>query len=92
MSFVGYLFIRPVESRGLHEQGTKGEMVTYRYFVGRLNMFEDQYEAAELSLDYAFLHCHKAAHANKKFILRYLVPVKIYRGRLPSPYRECGDI
>lgn len=52
-------------------------------------MFEDQYEAAEQHLDYAFLHCHKHAFANKKFILRYLVPVKIYRGRLPSPKRMC---
>lgn len=59
-------------------------MVTYRYYAGRLNMFEDQYEAAESNLDYALKHCHRAAIKNKKGILRYLVPVKLLRGRLPT--------
>lgn len=60
------------------------DMVTYRYYVGRLNMFEDQYEAAEENLEYALVHCHKDAIANKKRILRYLLPVKLYRGHLPT--------
>jgi len=76
--------LRPVESRKLHEQGKMSEMVTYKYYVGRIFLFEDQYEAAEQNLDYAFQHCHKAALHNKRCILRYLVPVKLYRGRLPS--------
>merc|ERR1712232_585418 len=49
----------PVEGRGLHLEGTMGEMVTYRYYVGRFNMFEDKYETAEDALDYAFHHCHR---------------------------------
>jgi len=61
-----------------------GEMVTYRYYVGRLNMFEDQYDLAEQNFDYALLHCHHSAVANKKRILNYLVPVKLLRGRLPT--------
>ena len=69
----------------MHLSGKKGDMVTYRYFVGRLMMFEDQYEIAEENLDYALQHCHKNALKNKRCILRYLVPVKLYRGRLPSP-------
>lgn len=76
--------LRPVESRKLHEQAKMSEMVTYRYYVGRLFLFEDQYEAAETNLDYALKHCHKASVHNKRCILRYLVPVKLYRGRLPS--------
>ncbi len=76
--------IRPVESRGIHESGTQGEMVTYRYYVGRLNMFEDQYDLAEKNFDYALRHCHRSAVANKKRILNYLVPVKLLRGRLPT--------
>ena len=76
--------LRPVESRGIHESGTQGEMVTYRYFVGRLNMFEDQYDLAEKNFDYALRHCHRSAMANKKRILNYLVPVKLLRGRLPT--------
>jgi hypothetical protein len=63
-----------------------GQMVTYRYYIGRLNMFEDQHGLAEQNLDYALKHCHRNAVRNKKRILRYLVPVKLYRGRLPTPY------
>lgn len=76
--------LKPVESRGIHENGTMGEMVTYRYYVGRLNMFEDQYDLAEQNFDYALRHCHHSAVANKKRILNYLVPVKLLRGRLPT--------
>lgn len=76
--------VRPVESRNLHMSGNKGDMVTYRYFVGRLNMFEDVYELAEENLNYALEHCHKDAIRNKKKILNYLIPVKLMRGRLPS--------
>lgn len=77
--------VRPIESRQLHlKSNTMGDMVTYRYYVGRLNMFEDQYEAAEENLEYALAHCHMNAIANKKRILRYLVPVKLLRGRLPT--------
>jgi hypothetical protein len=61
-----------------------GDMVTYRYYVGRLNMFEDQYEAAEENLEYALVHCHKDALGNKKRILRYLLAVKLLRGHLPT--------
>mmetsp|Transcript_22762 Transcript_22762/g.23099 ORF Transcript_22762/g.23099 Transcript_22762/m.23099 type:complete len:287 (-) Transcript_22762:292-1152(-) len=76
--------LRPVEDRNLHQHGIMGDKVTYRYYVGRLSMFEDQYEAAETHLEYALLHCHKDAVANKKRTLNYLLPVKIYRGRLPT--------
>mmetsp|Transcript_10615 Transcript_10615/g.22483 ORF Transcript_10615/g.22483 Transcript_10615/m.22483 type:complete len:412 (-) Transcript_10615:36-1271(-) len=75
---------KPVESRGIHESGTMGEMVTYRYYVGRLNMFEDQYDQAEQNFDYALRHCHHSSVTNKKRILNYLVPVKLLRGRLPT--------
>ena len=84
--------IRPVESRGIHESGTMGEMVTYRYYVGRLNMFEDQYDLAEQNFDYALRHCHRSAVANKKKILNYLVPVKLLRGRLPTSKCEYMHI
>lgn len=76
--------LKPVESRKIHEKGAMGEMVTYRYYVGRLSMFEDHYGAAELHLDYALQHCHKDAMKNKRRILNYLLPVKLLRGRLPT--------
>jgi hypothetical protein len=88
--------IRPVETRKLNENGTMGDMVAYRYFIGRLNMFEDKHGLSEENLDYAFAHCHRNALGNKQRILRYLIPVKLYRGRLPTPYctylhPECVD-
>ncbi|CAJ1947046.1 unnamed protein product [Cylindrotheca closterium] len=78
--------IRPVETRKLNETGTMGQMVTYRYYIGRLNMFEDQHALAEKNLDFAFLHCHQGSPKNKRCILRYLIPIKLYRGRLPTMY------
>ena len=65
-----------------------GQMVTYRYYIGRLKMFEDNHEDAEENLDYAFQHCHRNAIQNKRRILQYLVPVKLFRGRLPSSHRK----
>jgi hypothetical protein len=76
--------LRPVESRNLHLVGNKGDLVTYRYYAGRLNMFEDQYDAAEENLSFAFRHCHARAVGNKKRILNYLIPVKLLRGKIPS--------
>jgi hypothetical protein len=64
--------VRPVESRKLHEQATMGQMVTYRFFTGRLALFEDQFALAEESLEYAFNNCHKNALKNKKLILHYV--------------------
>lgn len=84
--------VRPVESRKLHENGTMGQMVTYRYFTGRLALFEDQFELAEGNLEYAFHHCHKNATKNKKLILDYLIPVKLYRGRLPSAESKLSPL
>lgn len=77
--------LRPVETRNLHKLGDNmGDKVTYRYYVGRLHMFEDNYKEAEENLDYALLHCHKNATSNKKRILNYLIPVKLEQGRLPT--------
>ena len=76
--------VKPVEGRKLHLQGSMGQMVTYQYFRGRLNLFEDNWAVAEENLEYAFSNCHKDAIHNKRCILRYLVPVKIKRGKLPT--------
>jgi nuclear mRNA export protein PCID2/THP1 len=82
--------VKPVEAKKLHEDGLAGPMVTYRYFTGRLYLFEDNYAAAEENLEYAFNRCHRNAISNKRRILQYLVPVKIYRGKLPS--NECKSL
>jgi hypothetical protein len=77
--------VRPVESRNLHTKtDNMGDTVTYRYYVGRLHMFEDNYKEAESNLNYALAHCHQNAVSNKRRILNYLIPVKLERGRLPT--------
>ena len=41
-------------------------------------------EEAEASLSYASRHCHRSASGNKARILKYLIPVALLLGRLPS--------
>lgn len=80
--------VKPVEVRKLHIGTTGGvtigQLVTYKYYTGRLFLFEDQYIDAENNLQYAYDNCHRNAYANKRRILCYLIPVKLYRGKLPS--------
>jgi nuclear mRNA export protein PCID2/THP1 len=75
---------KPTEAKKLHEQGTMGQMVTYKYFSGRLCLFEDNFVEAELNLEYAYDNCPMNAIHNKRCILRYLIPIKLYRGKLPT--------
>ena len=78
---------KPVETKKLHKKTTMGQIVTYHYYVGRLSLFEDQYDSAEELLEFALSNCHRDAFKNKQRILRYLIPVKLYRGRMPTS--EC---
>mmetsp|Transcript_21705 Transcript_21705/g.66882 ORF Transcript_21705/g.66882 Transcript_21705/m.66882 type:complete len:423 (-) Transcript_21705:42-1310(-) len=85
--------IRPVELAGGRDLASflqssrwpKGDVVAYRFFVGRLRMFEDQYASAEAHLAYAFERCDKRSFANKRCILEFLLPVRLRRGSFPKP-------
>jgi nuclear mRNA export protein PCID2/THP1 len=79
---------KPTEAKKLHELGTMGQMVTYKYFSGRLCLFEDNFVDAEQNLEYALSNCPNSAIHNKRCILRYLIPVKLYRGKLPTTTRK----
>ncbi|KAK3282451.1 hypothetical protein CYMTET_9813 [Cymbomonas tetramitiformis] len=57
--------------------------VTYKFYVGSLSLFNEEFQRAEQELSYALQHCHKASVANKRLILQYLVPVKLLLGSLP---------
>ncbi|CAM9144317.1 unnamed protein product, partial [Chrysoparadoxa australica] len=61
-----------------------GDTVTYRFYYGRLKMFEDKYEEADAALSYALRKCHRSAVSNKRRILTYLIPIKLFLGQLPS--------
>jgi hypothetical protein len=79
---------------------TTGQYVTYLYYTGRLYLFEDQYIDAETNLQLSYditsyaittstttslsSLSTTAAFRNQRRILRYLIPVKLYRGRLPT--------
>ena len=58
--------------------------MTYKYYVGRKHMFDNDFRSAERYLSYAFEHCHRDCAANKRSILIYLVPVKMLLGVMPK--------
>jgi len=75
---------RPVLSKGLDNAmnlGGKGTAVGFKYYLGRLNMFSDEFDQAEENLTWAYTNCPPGA--NRKRILGFLIPVRLLRGRLP---------
>ena len=62
----------------------KSDLVTFRFYKGRLCVYEDKYSEALVELDYALEHCAASAYSNKRRILSYLIPIKICHGALPS--------
>eukprot|EP00898_Chlorokybus_atmophyticus_P009268 jgi/Chlat1/971/Chrsp108S01435 len=60
------------------------QKVTYKFYVGRLSVFHDNYPKANAELSYAFQRCHRRSLRNKRLILQYLVPVKLLLGQLPN--------
>jgi len=58
--------------------------VTFRYYTGRLLAYDEDFIKADEHLSYALRNCHRDAHANKRRILRYLIPVKMLLGVLPT--------
>mmetsp|Transcript_24068 Transcript_24068/g.39552 ORF Transcript_24068/g.39552 Transcript_24068/m.39552 type:complete len:406 (-) Transcript_24068:675-1892(-) len=78
--------IRAVDGAGFppFEVFPIAQKVTYKFFVGRLAMYEDSYKKAETDLMYAFENCTKSSYKNKRLILLYLVPVRLVMGYIPS--------
>jgi tetratricopeptide (TPR) repeat protein len=58
--------------------------VTFLYYHGRLLFLEAAYQQAEEKFVAAFRKCPRDAKKNKELILRYLIPVWLIRGVLPS--------
>lgn len=61
------------------------DVVTYKYYFGRLKMFEDKYEEARESLRFALKYTpkSKSCFKNRQRILVSLVPVELCLGVLP---------
>jgi hypothetical protein len=77
---------RTVSSRQFPPLGSfpASQVVTYRFYVGRLAVFDEDYKEAEASLSFALRNCPPSAQRNRERVLKYLVPVQMLLGRLPS--------
>ncbi len=60
-------------------------VVSYNYYLGRLMIFEEQYDKALDCLFYALQHCPAHAKKNKRSILQYLIPIKLLKSSYPLP-------
>lgn len=78
--------IRTVDSRQFAEFDSfpAAQRVTYKFYVGRLAVFDEHYGEAQAALSYALQHCHRDHQRNKALVLKYLVPVQLLLGLLPS--------
>ena len=48
-------FIRAIESSAFKDRFSKSQLVTYRYYVGRKYMFDNNFKEAEEDLRYFYL-------------------------------------
>ena len=62
----------------------KADLVTLKYYSGRVSILDNCFAKAEQELDYALRLCKKDAEINQRTIVLYLIPVKIYCGKMPS--------
>ena len=60
------------------------DVVTYKYYIGRVKMFEDKYDEARDHLCFALRYCPRTHLRNRQRILASLVPVEMTGMVLPS--------
>lgn len=49
------------------EEFPVAQRVTYKYYAGRINMFDSEFGIAKKNLEYSFEHCHKRKPKNKRY-------------------------
>ncbi|CAL0330308.1 unnamed protein product [Lupinus luteus] len=78
--------IRSIETARIFdfEEFPKRDKVTYMYYTGRLEVFNENFPAADHKLSYALKHCNPQSEANIRLILKHLIPVKLSIGILPK--------
>ncbi|KAE8229654.1 hypothetical protein CF326_g5372 [Tilletia indica] len=64
---------------------TRADLVTYRYYLGRMRLHQHRLRGAEAELSWAFQNCTDDQPRNKRMILIYLLASAIPLGRLPQP-------
>ncbi|KMZ70206.1 putative PCI domain-containing protein [Zostera marina] len=60
------------------------DKVTYMYYTGRLEVYNENFLPADQKLTYALKYCRSESEVNIRMILKYLIPVKLSLGILPS--------
>ncbi|OEL28024.1 Enhanced ethylene response protein 5 [Dichanthelium oligosanthes] len=60
------------------------DKVTYMYYTGRLEVFNENFLVADQKLTYALMHCNPQSESNLRRILKFLIPVKLSIGVLPK--------
>jgi hypothetical protein len=60
------------------------DVVSYKFYIGRLKMFEDHYEEARDALRFALRYTPLRCFKNRQRILTSLIPVEMCLGILPS--------
>ncbi|KAJ8662587.1 hypothetical protein O0I10_001548 [Lichtheimia ornata] len=78
--------LRAVKVAGMPDidEFPKADRVTFRYYLGRLYFLEEEYGKAEHELELAFRECTNANQKNKEVILKFLLPIRLMRGKMPS--------
>ncbi|CAI5482931.1 unnamed protein product [Closterium sp. Yama58-4] len=77
--------IRVIDSSKGFDDYPARDQVTYKYYTGRLDVFNDAFLLADEKLGFALRRCHRSKPFNIRRILRYLIPVRLSLGHLPSP-------
>ncbi|KAL2457332.1 proteasome family protein [Abeliophyllum distichum] len=77
--------IRSIETARIFEfeEFPVRDKVTYMYYTGRLEVYNENFPAADHKLSYALTYCSPLKEANIRMILKYLIPVKLSIGILP---------
>ncbi|KAI3422910.1 PCI domain-containing protein [Psidium guajava] len=80
--------IRSIETARIFdfEEFPQRDKVTYMYYTGRLEVYNENFTAADQKLSYALAHCNPRSESNIRMILKYLIPVKLSIGILPNDW------
>ncbi|XP_004287545.1 PREDICTED: PCI domain-containing protein 2 [Fragaria vesca subsp. vesca] len=80
--------IRSIETARVFdfEEFPTRDKVTYMYYTGRLEVFNENFPAADDKLSYALKHCNPLREANIRMVLKYLIPVKLSIGIIPNDW------
>lgn len=60
------------------------DLVTFRFYIGRMALLEGDFHKANKNLTYSYRHCYSFSYKNKRVIVSYLMPVKLLLGYMPS--------